>query len=226
MPNLCLQTNAKFQALDTSEGPYRGVGGLRLIGGGLLGSIPSSIIRQDGFTISFWARNILDGIKLLSLGDMVEVAVRSPEEQSSTKTLELLRPEEPSSEVSQSNRLTLASPAQDWLWVSLKIDGMHAAASLSVFSRSGKQLGSASLQLGDSCLDKSDEATVELQLFSPPPSSTNKTAFVSSPEQNNAAFLAPSAVADVSFILIHKAAVDADDAGTIRKEAARYNIDA
>jgi hypothetical protein len=41
------------------------------------------------------------------------------------------------------------------------------------------------------------------------------------PEQNNAAFLAPSVIADVSFILIRKAAIDAT-----RKEAARYNIDA
>jgi hypothetical protein len=226
VPKLCLQQNAKFQALDASEGPYRGVGGLRLTGGGLSGSIPSSIMSQDGLTISFWARNVSDGAKLLSLGDMVSVAVRFTEQQSSTKILELLRPEEPLSEHSSSNHFTLDSPAQDWLWFSFKIDRMLTAAHLNVFSRSGEPLGSASIQLGDSCFDKSNEATLELQLFSPTSSITNKTAFISSPEKNSAAFLAASAVVDVSFILIHKVAIDADDIVAIRKEVARYNIDA
>jgi hypothetical protein len=181
---------------------------------------------QDGLTISFWARNVSDGAKLLSLGDMVSVAVRFTEQQSSTKILELLRPEEPLSEHSSSNHFTLDSPAQDWLWFSFKIDRMLTAAHLNVFSRSGEPLGSASIQLGDSCFDKSNEATLELQLFSPTSSITNKTAFISSPEKNSAAFLAASAVVDVSFILIHKVAIDADDIVAIRKEVARYNIDA
>jgi hypothetical protein len=103
---------------------------------------------------------------------------------------------------------------------------MLTAAHLNVFSRSGEPLGSASIQLGDSCFDKSNEATLELQLFSPTSSITNKTAFISSPEKNSAAFLAASAVVDVSFILIHKVAIDADDIVAIRKEVARYNIDA
>jgi hypothetical protein len=53
VPNLCLQPKAKFQALDASESPYRGVGSLRLTGGGFSGSIPLSITGQDGLTISF-----------------------------------------------------------------------------------------------------------------------------------------------------------------------------
>jgi hypothetical protein len=53
VPKLYLQPKAKFQALDASEGPYQGVGSLRLTGGGLSGSIPLSIISLDGLTISF-----------------------------------------------------------------------------------------------------------------------------------------------------------------------------
>ena len=110
---------------------------------------------------------------------------------------------------SSNSHLTLYSSTQDWLWFLSKIDRMLTSAHLSVFSGSVEPLRSASMQFADSCVEKSNETSVELQMFSPTLSSISKTAFVSLPEQNNAAFLAPSVVVDVSFILICKAAIDA-----------------
>ena len=233
LPTLCLiDKDAKYQWLDASEGPYKGTGGLRLIGGGLSGSIPFALLRNNGLTISFWARNIQPGTVLLELADVLSVAVvdRPDDSNESVQTeIQMARPgvvasSSQSDSKTASHTVSYSNPLKDWLWFSLQVD-TTLSAKLNVFSRRGELLGGATLPSEDhTCASVDSDSHVKLQMLVPASNkmASHAAAFVADTPTGTAFVSSSRAVADVSFILIHKAVVD--NAEILQGEIGRYNI--
>ena len=157
--------HTQFQWLDSSEGPYRGTGGLQLRGDGLVGTVSSSAF-QEGLTVSFWARNIASGINLVHIPGILSVRVAAAKLPTTTTTtthgsrqtrLELIRLDKESgnnwsssSSNSSLNATTCSSsndttvvvawdnpyPTEDWFWFSLQLDPtLSAQMSVETLSR-------------------------------------------------------------------------------------------
>ena len=255
---LCLQghddddTVSFLQPLDVSQGPYTGIGGMRLMGGGvgLSGTmmIPSL---QGGFTICFWVRNLQALSTLVRVGDdWLSVQVISTDDDG-TLALELMHPGDPHE---SSARIVLTNhqhQQQQWLWVTLSVDLHQKKARLCVFPRDGREaLGTATLSLGDneSCSSLSEHNTeMSLSLLEPLVSlpdtnsshnhNVKNTAFIvqQQPPPEHVAFVASSSsdklatttapyTAEISLIVIHKAVLDPQEAAKLRKETLRYDI--
>lgn len=153
---------------------------------------------------------------------MVLVASHSPERQSSTKIIELLRPNEPSFEPAQLKQSSYTLQFHPGLAVAFVQDWQNAYfGAFECLFWLGWTTQKCIHAICRLLCRKFEWDISRATNFSPTLSSISKTAFILFPKQNNAAFLAPSVVMDMSFILIRKAAIDAT-----RKEAACYNIDA
>lgn len=228
--HLCPTDGTRFTVLD--EGPYADVGGMKVTGS-MTANLPIVFFEDDGFSLSFWARNVTTGTKLISLGNMLSVDFRSLDNDARS-VVEVIRGEESSvfeCQISES----------EWVWLSLTVAGRSLATDFSVFSDRGEVLGKASIAPLDenSCLQELE--SIELNLFTPlqdeatTEPSGERTAFVPSQQQqqdsdDTIAFVprssgtGPSNSLDVSFILFHKSTLDLDEASVLRLQARRYNV--
>ena len=182
--------HTQFQWLDSSEGPYRGTGGLQLRGDGLVGTVSSSAF-QEGLTVSFWARNIASGINLVHIPGILSVRVAAAKLPTTTTTtthgsrqtrLELIRLDKESgnnwsssSSNSSLNATTCSSsndttvvvawdnpyPTEDWFWFSLQLDPTWSAQ-MSVFSLKGDLLARGCVTLSRHDGDTTETNTTTL----------------------------------------------------------------
>ena len=205
-------------ALDDSEGPYSGVGGMRVTGS-LKAMVPAAFVDDGGLAISFWARNLQNDTTILSVADALSVRV-SYFKYDYRQILELAVPTGDDSSIEAcSSRLEFYNyhPETDWFWYSLSVHSGESSlkAELIIYSARGELIGRAFLdkvQVQHTCVDSqgSTSSTIELRMLSSSKAGEeiaekveeNRTAFVSSSQQKqqpekgheSVAFVPPSDV--------------------------------
>ena len=121
--------------LDGKEGPYRGVGAIR-ISRGLGADLPPSLVDGSGFTISFWARDLKVGSTIVSIGG-VSLVYR---ESGDIKQMFELRA---GGDLSEEIKVYSARSSDKWFWFSITLERGRGAG-VAIYSR-GQLDGSVSL---------------------------------------------------------------------------------
>ena len=196
---LCLiNDDAKLNQLDELQGPFKGVGALR-ISGGLGADLPAALV-DNGFTISFWAQDIAVGSAVVSIRNLFSVVFR---EQSGNKQIFDLTYGSVTSELTIYN-----GSSNQWSWFSVALEKGKSLMT-TVYSK-GKQVGSASLDL-DTCEEVNGLTSYELRILSLP--RRDQWSDEDTPSS------------DVSFIMIHESILDdPQEVAMLGEQVKRYDI--
>jgi len=191
-----LDDNSEMVQLE--DGPYTGIGALRIPVGGVIAELSSALIR-NGVTISFWVRDLRVGSSILALEDHLSLKYT---EMGDFKQIFELRANGGKSE---DLKIYSSGSSDQWYWVSVSYrQGDRATAS--IFSQ-GQLDGSASIKL-DSCASDESLSNTKLLIF----------AFASEDgsEANST---------DISFVVIHQEILNDDSQYILQlgQQAQRYD---
>jgi hypothetical protein len=225
--NICLDDAGNLTY--TSDGPYLDIGGIQLSGGGLASRVAPSAF-QNGLTLSFWARGILPGVTILSIGKSLSVVYRSEGDVNGVFLEESIGNDVRTAQLDLSNT---GVTADDWLWLSFELHKDWTRADFNVFSSGGTLLGQVSLE--DLLLQSyQDSPSALLNMFVPEVrlggsgqedevemSPEGNTAFVRQGRRAGEDNRRPHA--DISFVMIHKATLLTEEIGELRHQIRRYD---
>ena len=246
--NFIASINGKVELVQ--DGPYPNIGSARILGAhGIFAKLPVSdnfSLPQHDLTVSFWANNISSGTILLEINDILSIRYHQGQDDDDNNhqphTLRLEDLNDSRFATLTFSDLDAPFPGGDWVWFSLVWHGGEApTADLHAFSRAGRLLGSASLEMlhESVCRHLPQESTsfLALNLMVDKKKETHEllagdratafvqeavtTAFVKQQERKTQEVIGHAAV---SFLVFHQAALEIDEIRNLRAEARRYDL--
>ena len=225
IPTLCAVGSVMLRA----DGPYGGVGALQV--SSRLQAVWSGGSLSDGITISFWVRKVPEGTVLVSLeqDNQTVMSVTLSSRRDHVHTWQLQRGEDAA-------EVTFRADDEEWLWCSLVLvarnDASTAvkqpAAELLFQSHRGEQLGSTSLVQSSEATCSSDtdsKGSLILSLLEPlQPVPVEDEADLDRDQSYRMVRHQGEHVPDISFVVLHRAALSLEERRSLRYQSKRYDI--
>ena len=189
--------------VQVEDGPYAGIGGLRIAEGGVKAELSSSLIR-NGVTISFWARDFRPGNTIVALEDHFSLVYT--EKRDSSHTFELRG----DGGKSEKFKIYSSGLSGEWHWISVSYQqGARVQAWMLTRGPGGGYNSSISIKLGACAQEESQTNTNSLHIF--PLAGENENEHTSM---------------DISFVTIHQEALEETSFQYVEqlgKQAQRYD---
>ena len=199
--------------IQIEDGPYAGIGALRIAEGGVKAELSSDLIR-NGVTISFWARDVRPGDTIISLEDHFSLVYT--EEGDSKQTFELRADGGKSEKV----KIYSSGLSGEWHWMSVSYQqGVRVQAWMFTRGPGGGYNNSISIKL-DACVQDESMTNSALHMF---PLATRENESKNENENEN-----EHTSIDISFVVLHQEALEENSFQyllQLGQQAQRYDKD-